>query len=281
VIIGAHVSIAGGIENSVSNALKIGCETFQIFTKNQNQWREKKFTIAEVNRFKKTLAASPYSALHLTAHGSYLINLCASDKSLLLKSRNAFIAEIQRCHDLGIAFLVFHPGSHTGKGEKWGIDKIVESVDWILNQSPETKVRILLETTAGQGTNLGYRFEQLAQLLKWINHPDRTGICVDTCHIFAAGYDLSTKFAYYKTMDELEKVIGIKNVYLFHLNDSKRELGARIDRHEKIGKGKIGEETFRLLMNDKRFKDLPAILEIPGGEDAFESDIMKLKQYRQ
>jgi len=279
-LIGAHVSIAGGIENAISNALKIGCETFQIFTKNQNQWREKKFTVEEINRFKDSIDVSPFSTSQLAVHNSYLINLCATDIEILKKSRDAFVTEIQRCHDLNIPHLVLHPGSHTGRGEKWGIEKIAESIYWSLSQSPTAKVRVLLETTAGQGTNLGYRIEHLSQLIRMINRPERTGVCVDTCHIFAAGYDLSTGTSYHQTMEEFQKIIGLENVYLFHLNDSKKDLGSRIDRHETIGEGKIGIHAFRLLINDERFKNIPAILEVPGGEKAFKQNIEQLKSFR-
>jgi deoxyribonuclease-4 len=279
-IIGAHVSIAGGIENAVSNAEKIGCETFQIFTKNQNQWREKKFSDEEIHRFNDCLDTSPFSASNLAVHVSYLVNLCAVDEEIIRKSRSALAAEIRRCEDLKIPNLVLHPGSHRGNGEEWGLQKIAESIEWCISQSPDAGVRILLETTAGQGTNLGYRFEHLSHLLRTINHPGRIGVCVDTCHIFSAGYDLSSQNAWNQTVDKLSTIVGLENIYLFHLNDSQRDLGSRIDRHERIGEGKIGANAFRLFMNDTRFEDVPAILEIPGGENAFKKDIEELKQFR-
>jgi deoxyribonuclease-4 len=280
-IVGAHVSIAGGIANSISNAEKIGCETFQIFTKNQNQWREKVYSIDELSAFKSAIVPSPYQTISIAAHNSYLINLCSPDDLNLDKSRRALLAEIKRCHTLGIGSLILHPGSHLGKGEIFGINLIIESIIWSLDQHSEAQPRLLLETTAGQGSNLGSTFEQLRAIMDGVNEPVRIGVCIDTCHIFAAGYDIRSIAAYQNTFAEIDDIIGFERVYAFHLNDSKRDLGERIDRHEQIGKGKIGKMAFRLLMNDERFKDTPAYLEIPGDENEYAANIELLKQMRE
>jgi deoxyribonuclease-4 len=279
-ILGAHVSIAGGIQNAVVNAENIGCETFQIFTKNQSQWKEKIFSPSEINSFKKQLNSSKQDKDQLACHNSYLVNLCSPDSEMLNKSRQSFVNEVNRCDALDISFLVFHPGSHLGKGEEWGLKRISESLVWIIESSPESKVKLLLETTAGQGTNLGYTIAHLRKIMELVNTPERLGICVDTCHMFAAGYDIREKRGYDETMDLIENEIGLHNVYMFHLNDSKKEMGSRADRHEVIGKGFIGEDFFRLLVNDERFLNVPGILEIPGGDDMFRLCLKQIKNFR-
>ncbi len=279
-IVGAHVSIAGGIENAVSNARRLGCETFQVFTKNQNQWREKVFDDGEVGRFRKCLADAGYTRVPLASHDSYLINLCSADAGKLDRSRQAFLAEINRCDQLGIAFLIFHPGSHMGKGETWGIRKIAESLDRVISDSGNSSVELLLETTAGQGTNLGFAFEQIRAIIDHVGRQDRIGVCVDTCHIFAAGYDIRTDLHYEDTIRKMEQTIGLHKIRAFHLNDSKKKLGSRVDRHERPGRGFIGESVFRRLINDERFASTPGYLEIPGGEEAFIEDIGLLKSFR-
>jgi len=280
-IIGAHVSISGGIEKSVENATRLGCETFQVFTKNQNQWREKIYTKPEVEKFRNNLNGSAISDANLAAHNSYLINICAIEGDKLEKSKQAFLNEIKRCHSLGIRYLIFHPGSHMKKGEDYGLHKIVESLQWALEESKGMDVVLLLETTAGQGTNLGYRFEQLHFIMKNVSNQKRLGVCVDTCHIFAAGYDIRNEESYNDTMSRFEQVIGLTNLKAFHLNDSRKDIGTRVDRHAQIGSGHIGELTFKLLVKDMRFKDLPGILEIPGGDEAFKKYIAQLKSYRE
>jgi deoxyribonuclease-4 len=268
-IIGAHVSIGGGIENAVDNASSIGCETFQIFTKNQTQWKEKIYTNVEIQKFQNKLTASSIRIDTIASHDSYLINLCADNPDNLEKSRDSFLQEINRCSALGIPYIIFHPGSHMGKGEKWGLQIIIESIRWLIDQSQESKVILLLETTAGQGTNLGHKFEQLRFVLNEINNHQRIGVCVDTCHIYAAGYDIRDEMNYHKTIDQLEKLVGLEKIKAFHLNDSKKELGIRVDRHERIGKGVIGVKAFEFFINDQRFKDIPGFLEVPGGDPAF------------
>lgn len=279
-IIGAHVSMAGGVEKAVTNALQLGCETFQIFTKNQNQWKEKIYTEAEIDLFRSHLNQSKLNANLLAAHDSYLINLCSPEKELLEKSQSAFLQEAKRCLALGIPYLIFHPGSHVGKGEEWGIQMISKSINLVLEKLESNRVMFLLETTAGQGSNLGYRFEQLLQILEGITEPERVGICVDTCHIFAAGYDIRKEEDYLYTIGKLDSVFGLNKIRAFHLNDCKSEFGSRVDRHEPVGQGKIGLKTFQLLMRDPRFENTPGYLEIPGGDDAFKKDIKTLKRLR-
>jgi deoxyribonuclease-4 len=279
-IIGAHVSVAGGIENAVSNARQLGCETFQVFTKNQNQWREKVFDDGEIGRFRQSLANAGYTRVPLASHDSYLINLCSPDSDKLDRSRQAFLAEINRCEQLGIAFLIFHPGSHMGRGESWGIRMIAESLDRVISDSENSPVELLLETTAGQGTNLGFTFEQIRAIIDRVTLQERIGVCVDTCHIFAAGYDVRTDLLYEETLRKMEQTFGLHRIRAFHLNDSKKELGSRVDRHERPGRGFIGESVFRRLISDERFASTPGYLEIPGGEQAFMEDIGLLKSFR-
>jgi deoxyribonuclease-4 len=279
-ILGAHVSIAGGIQNSIVNAENIGCETFQIFTKNQNQWKDKTFTPSEVKSFKEALNSTNQHKEQLTSHDSYLINLCSPDSAMLEKSRKSFLSELKRCDALGISYLVFHPGSHLGKGEEWGLKLIGESLLWTIESYPESEVKLLLETTAGQGTNLGYKIAHLRKIMDLVNCSKRLGICVDTCHIFAAGYDIRGKKGYNDTINLIAGEIGLDNVCAFHLNDSKKKLGSRIDRHEVIGEGFIGEDLFRILVNDERFSNVPGILEIPGGDDMFKLCLNQLKNFR-
>ena len=279
-IIGAHVSIAGGIDQAIHNAQHLGCESFQVFTKNQNQWREKSYSDEEINGFRKLLSESEYQHVPLAAHDSYLINLCANETAKLEKSRQAFLAEIERCTRLGIAYLIFHPGAHTGKGEAWGLHQIAESLNWSIDKSAGSQVTLLIETTAGQGSNLGYSFAQIREIMSRIVPKNRIGVCVDTCHIFAAGYDLRTEVQYETLIEQLNENFGLEHIRAFHLNDSKKDLGSRIDRHERIGKGYLGEAVFARLINDERFLNIPGYLEIPGDDVAFREDIVRLKNLR-
>jgi deoxyribonuclease-4 len=279
-IIGAHVSIAGGVEKAVLNAAQLGCETFQIFTKNQNQWKEKTFTESEIAGFRDHLERYPLHANLLASHDSYLINLCSPEKELLEKSVAALLQEARRCLALGIPFLIFHPGSHVGKGEEWGLKTIAKSLNRVIEKLESDRIRFLLETTAGQGSNLGYRFEQLVQILENVKYPEFMGVCADTCHLFAAGYDIRREEDYQQTIRAMESLFGIEKIMAFHLNDSKNDLGSRVDRHETIGEGNIGLSAFRLLMQDPRFETTPGFLEIPGGDDAFKKDIRMLKKLR-
>lgn len=261
-ILGAHVSTAGGVSQAPLNAEKLGVTAIQIFTKNQRRWQSKPLEAGEIDQFLKNSA--DYNIEFVAAHDSYLINLGAVEEKKLELSRSSFLDEMIRADQLQIPFIVMHPGSHVGSGEEAGMKTIAESLRMLFDRQPNGKVRILLETTAGQGTTLGYRFEQLAELIRLIDCEERTGVCVDTCHIFAAGYDIRTTDAYKKVIDEFDEVIGLDFLFLFHLNDSKRELGSRVDRHEHIGSGKIGTDAFRILLNDPRFEDIAGVLETPG-----------------
>jgi deoxyribonuclease-4 len=258
-ILGVHVSIAGGLANAFREAEKVDCQVMQIFTKNSNQWSAKKISAEDVEQFKQEAQRTKIMPV---AHDGYLINLASPKSWIRKKSIAALNEELVRCDQLGIPYLIIHPGSHLGKGEKEGIKKIADGLNQILNKS-KFKAKILLETTAGQGTNLGYKFEQLADIRKLIKKKNQIGFCLDTCHIFAAGYDLRKKQVYAKTIKEFDQVAGLKNLYIIHANDSKKELGSRVDRHEHIGQGLIGKEAFKLLLSDKKLINIPKILETP------------------
>ncbi|MFQ5675585.1 MAG: deoxyribonuclease IV [bacterium] len=274
---GAHVSIAGGVFNAPQNGKDVTCDVIQIFTKNQQQWRVKPLTEEEIAKFKDEERRTGVKAV--CVHASYLINLGGFDKQKVYLSRQNFIAEMERAEALGIPYLVVHPGSHVGEGEKKGLARISESLNFVLDKCPDFKLKILLETTAGQGDNLGYRFEQLAEMKSKVDARDRIGVCVDTCHIFAAGYELRSREGYEETMSELEETIGSDQVSVVHVNDSKKEFGSRRDRHEHIGAGEIGVEAFCFLVNDSRFRNAAMILETPKG-DKNEMDIENLKRLR-
>jgi deoxyribonuclease-4 len=259
--LGAHESIAGGLHKALDRALAVGCEALQLFVESSRSWKTKALPEEEIRLFKEKAAKS--GIYPVLAHASYLINLAAPDDVLWQKSCNAFINELERCEALGIPYLIIHPGSHMGKGEAEGLKRVAQAINKALDVTSGFRVRILLETTAGQGTSLGYRLEHLAWLMENTSNKDRIGICLDTCHIFAAGYDIRTPEAYKATMDEIDKIIGFRHVHAIHLNDSKTELGSRVDRHEHIGKGALGIEAFRLFVNDHRFADLPGLIETP------------------
>jgi deoxyribonuclease IV len=258
--IGAHVSAGGGVEKAPLNAKKIGAKAFALFTKNQRQWKAKPFTGDNIDKFKENCKECGYLPEHVLPHDSYLINLGHPEKEGLEKSRDAFLDEMQRCEQLGLKLLNFHPGSHLKKIEEDAcLKRIAESINIALD---ETKgVSAIIENTAGQGTNMGFRFEHLAAIIENVDDKDRVGVCLDTCHTFTAGYDLRTKKAFKATMDEFEKIVGFKYLSAMHLNDSKPDLGARVDRHQSIGKGKLGVDPFRFIMNDKRFNEIPMVLE--------------------
>ncbi|KPJ50061.1 MAG: endonuclease IV [candidate division Zixibacteria bacterium DG_27] len=270
ILLGAHMSIAGGVYNCFDHGEHFKCTTIQIFTKSSNQWRAKPLTEEEIATYKRRQRETGISPV--VAHNSYLINLGSNDKALLEKSKEAFLVEIERCELLEIPYLVMHPGAHTGAGEAAGIKTIADSLSWLHHKSPKAKVMICLETTAGQGTNLGYRFEQIARIIESTDSPDRLGVCFDTCHTFAAGYDIRTEKAYRKTMREFDSVIGLMRLKVIHFNDCKKELGSRVDRHAHIGEGFIGVEPFGFFMNDRRFAKTPKILETPKGDDGSADD---------
>ncbi len=273
---GAHMSIAGGCDRAVRAARTVSFKTVQLFTKNNNQWNAPPLSVEHVAAFR--LALDETGIVDPVAHTSYLINLGSPDDSLWQKSIDAMTVEVERCGLLGIADLVVHPGSHMGDGEDAGLARIARALDEVHRRTAGLGVTIDLETTAGQGTNLGYRFEHLRDILHRVAHPERLGVCVDTCHIFAAGYSLGTLEEYDETIDRLVRSVGLGNLRVWHLNDSCREGGSRVDRHAGIGRGKMGLEPFRYLVNDSRFLDLPMILETPKGtEDGEDLDARNLK----
>ncbi len=262
-ILGAHQSIAGGYDRAVETAHALGCDCVQLFTKNSNQWRDKTVTPDEAAKFRAALARS--GVTHPLAHNSYLINLASPDATLWRKSVDAMVQELLRAAALGIPYVVAHPGAYTSGSEEAGLRRIVEALDEIDRQTRTTPVGCLLETTAGQGTSIGWRLEQLAAILHAAANPDRLGVCFDTCHVFAAGYPLASRRGYRATMREFDRLIGVGQIRAFHLNDSLREQGSRIDRHAHIGHGRIGLEGFRALLQDRRFRRVPMYLETPKG----------------
>ena len=274
-LLGAHVSIAGGVHNAIANGEKIGANAIQIFSKNQTRWQAKPLLDEDAARFKEIWKNS--SIKEIVIHDSYLINLCSPDKIMLSKSRDAFSDEIARAEKLGIRFLVFHPGSHLNSGEESGLKTIADSLNRIIKTKPDYQVRLLIEATAGQGTNLGYKFEHIAAIINQVTKKERVGVCLDTAHIFAAGYDLRTQDAYESTMSEFDSIIGFDNLFCFHLNDSKKEFGSRVDRHNHIGEGFLGIDPFRRLMNDSRLTKIPKLLETPGDETDFRRNLDLLK----
>ncbi len=276
-LLGAHVSISGGVYNAIANGEKIGAAAIQIFSKNQTRWVAKPLSDEDAEKFKTAWQNSTIK--EVVIHDSYLINLGSPKEETLQKSRVTFLDEIARAEKLGIGYLVFHPGSHLNSGEETGLQKIAESLNLIINQTPDYKVRLLLEVTAGQGTNLGYRFEQLSSIIEQVENKKRMGICLDTAHIFAAGYDIRTTETYQNTMAQFDSVLGLDNLFCIHLNDSKKELGSRVDRHNNIGGGFIGIEPFRMIVNDPRLVKVPKILETPGGEEEFMKNLALLKSF--
>jgi len=267
-LLGAHMSIAGGFAAAVERAERIGCTAMQIFVKNNNRWQGKPIGDSDVSTYKDVLVKSRIRAV--LAHDTYLVNLCATTPEVLLRSRSTLKDEMCRCELLGITSLNIHPGAHGGKGSVEGIARIAESLNVLFEQTRGDKVNILLETMAGQGTSIGRSFEELRSVVDQIEQKNRIGVCVDTCHIFAAGYDVRTESGWNSTFREFEDIIGLDRLAAFHVNDSKRELGSHVDRHEHIGKGQIGLNGFRHLMNDDRFKHTPKILETPKGEEMLE-----------
>lgn len=266
------MSIAGGIEKSILRGISIGCQAIQIFTKSNNQWQARPLTTRETESFKEHRKTSDMFVL---GHTSYLINLASPDEELWQKSVASFIGEIERCALLCIPYLVTHPGAHVGAGEAAGLARISQALDRICKGTKESKVKVLLEVTAGQGSTLGFRFEHLAEIMKNSHYPERLGVCFDTCHVFAAGYDLRTSETFEKTFAQFDVLIGIKQIKAIHLNDCRGGLGSRLDRHEHIGQGRLGLNAFRLLLNDSRFQGLPMLLETPKGKDLKE-DIQNL-----
>ena len=268
--LGAHMSIAGGVDRAVDRAVRAGCEVLQVFTASANQWQGKPLTAEVVDRFRDKRAAA--GALPVLSHDSYLINCASPDDALRERSIAALGDELGRCARLGIELLVMHPGAHMGAGEEAGIERVARALDLVLAQPEGAGVTILLENTAGQGSALGHRFAQLAAIIGRSSFAARLGVCVDTQHAFAAGYDLASADGWERTWEEFEREVGLPRLRALHLNDSKRPCGARVDRHEQIGLGLLGAAAFLRVMNDPRLDGLPASLETEKTEDGCEDE---------
>ena len=272
--LGAHMSIAGGLDLAIERGAAVGCTAIQIFDKSNNQWAARSLGDEEVARFRKARARAGIDPV--IAHASYLINLCSPDDALYRKSIDAVVEELERCSRLGVDWLVVHPGGHRGQGDEFGIRRMAAAIDEVQRRH-EGCSGIAVETTAGQGTVIGHTFEQIGAILARAKRPERIGVCLDTCHVFAAGYDLRDPRTYAETMRRFEGEIGRNRLRAVHVNDSKRDLGSRVDRHEHIGKGFLGLAAFRQVMNDPRLWTVPLLLETPKDETTYAEDVVNLK----
>ncbi len=275
---GAHMSVAGGLENAFQAGASVGCDCLQIFVKNQRQWRAAPLNADQIGRFKA--ARDETGLTPVVAHAGYLINPASPDRALRAKSISALIDELERCEALAIEALVFHPGAYRGASLQQGIRRVVKALDEVHRACPGFETMTLLETTAGQGTAIGWRFEQLAGIIDGVSQPERLGLCLDTCHLFAAGYDFRKAKGYQAMIHELDRIIGLSCVRCIHMNDSKRDLASRVDRHEQIGKGRIGKAAFAHFVNDPRFARVPMILETPKGYDGRGTNLDKVNLKR-
>ena len=271
------MSISGGVDKAIDRGQKVGCETIQIFTRTPRQWKMREFSQEEVEGFKRKREEAGIDPVF--AHDTYLINLGSPDEELWERSIVVLEDELARCDALGLPYLVVHPGSHVGQGEEYGLARIAEALSLVLAKKPGYRAQILLEITAGQGSNLGYNFQQLARLIELTERGEALGICFDTCHAFVAGYEIRTPEGYDATFHELNELIGLERLKAFHLNDAKGDLGSRLDRHQHIGEGYLGLEPFRMILNDERFRGLPMVLETPKGPK-MEEDIENLRALR-
>ncbi len=274
-LFGAHVSIAGGIFNAPLYGKEIGCDVIQIFTKNQIQWKIPFLQAEDIKHFQENRLKT--GVIPVTVHSSYLVNIAGPDDNVTEKSINDLACELERAEVLNIPFVVFHPGAHKGIGEKYALKSIAENINKIFSKSNSKSTFLLLETTAGEGTTMGYKFEHFAEIFNKLKDLSRIGVCIDTCHIFAAGYDFRDEKSYYETIEKFDKIVGLKFLKVFHLNDSKFPSGSKMDRHEEIGEGYIGLEGFRFLVSDERFKNIPGILEVPGGITGYKRNVSILR----
>jgi deoxyribonuclease IV len=277
-LLGAHRPAVGGLQNAVYSAKEIGCTAVQVFTSSPQMWKSSPVTAEKVALFKKAVAETGIAPEAVVSHDSYLINLCAPEPEMREKSIQGLKDEMMRCALYGISWTVSHMGSHKGEGEEAGLKGVAESALRVLDETPDS-VTILMETTAGQGSALNYRFEHLARILELTGAPDRLCVCLDTCHIFAGGYDIRDDASYTKTFEEFGRLIGFDRLKAIHCNDSKNPLGKRVDRHEAIGQGTIGERAFQLLVNDPRFERTPILLETAIENEGHERDLSRLKSY--
>jgi len=264
-LIGAHFSIARGLERALYDAMAHGCTTCQIFTKNAMVWRERELSDDRISSFRQAVGKT--GIREIASHGSYLINLASPEPQKHAQSCQALENELYRSDALGIPYVVLHPGAHMGEGETVGMRRVIQSINGVVERTPEIRTRLLLETTSGQGSGLGHRFEQLAAMLAGITDRHRVGICLDSCHIFAAGYDIRTETHFEDTMMQFESTVGLGNLFCIHLNDSKRPLGSKVDRHEHIGSGHIGLTGFECFMRDPRLEQVPKIIETPKSRE--------------
>jgi deoxyribonuclease-4 len=274
-LLGAHVSISGGIHNAPGNGREVGCDCIQIFSRNQMQWSSKPLPDHEAEGFKAGM--KEHRIVEAVIHDSYLINLASPKKDLLRRSREAFLDEVVRAQKLGVRHLIFHPGAHMGSGESRGMKTIAESLNRVREGAGSLDVVFLLETTAGQGTVLGHSFDQLAKMIDMLDEPQGAGVCFDTCHSYAAGYDIKSRKGYEETFDQFDGIIGLERLRAMHLNDSKGERGSHLDRHEQIGEGHLGDDAFRHLLNDDRFEGIPMVLETPAGDEKYAEELKKLR----
>jgi deoxyribonuclease-4 len=276
-LLGAHFSIAGGLHKALHRASQYNCSALQIFTKNAITWKERSLSIHDVEQFNVARRRCP-EVRFICSHAAYLINLASPDPKTHARSVKALKHELLRSSLLGIPYVVLHPGAHRGMGENRGLHRIAESINATFDHSTDSACALLLETTAGQGSQLGHTFEQLALIADRVEATERVGFCFDTCHVFAAGYDLRTKGAFTKTVQAFHEAIGLERLRVIHLNDAKKGLGSKVDRHEHIGKGKIGLSAFRFIMNHPRLKTIPKILETPKENGAVDCDLLNLNR---
>jgi len=277
VLLGAHFSIAGGLHKAVETASRYGCPVLQLFTKNASTWKERKLSAQEIKQFDRAKRQGNIGMV--CSHAAYLINLASPDRCTHERSINALTNELLRSAQLDIPYVILHPGAHMGRGEDYGLRRVAESINTVFAQTPDETCQLLLETTAGQGTNLGYRFEQLAYIADRVEAQDRLGFCFDTCHVFAAGYDLRTKKAYNRTISAFDGLVDLERLHVIHINDAKKALGSRVDRHEHIGQGIIGMEAFGFIMNDSRLRSMAKILETPKNHGV-DHDQLNLQRLR-
>ena len=278
IFLGAHFSIAGGLHKAVFTASEYGCTALQVFTKNASTWKERTLSSHDIEQF--DVARKQSGVKSICSHTSYLINLASPERNKYERSVKALEHELVRSTQLSIPYVIMHPGAHMGSGKDKGLHRIAGGINKVFDHVPEATCQLVLETTAGQGSNLGHTFEQLAHISDMVEAKEKIGFCLDTCHVFAAGYDLRTKTAYQETMQALDRVIGLDRLCVIHLNDAKKGLGSRIDRHEHIGEGAIGIDAFSFILNDPQLKGLPKILETPKKEGPIDYDRMNLNRLR-
>jgi deoxyribonuclease-4 len=278
ILLGAHMSIGGGVHRAIERACSIQCRAMQMFVKNNMQWFARPLTREEIHAFLEHAERQELAAVF--AHANYLINLAATNPQFHANSLRALGEELVRADQLGLPFIVLHPGAHLGAGEAAGLEKIVRSIDQVFANIPKVKTRVALETTAGQGSSIGHRFEHLAQIISQVREPERLCVCLDTAHVFAAGFDLTTEAGTREMFRDFDRVIGLERLVALHLNDSKTGRGSRVDRHQHIGKGRIGLNAFRVIMREPRFRKIPKVLETPKGKDLRE-DVANLRTLRE